>query len=171
MPSIAPLPSLPFTCAPLAGRGIAVLATRAIPANTLLFTEAPLLLLADESHTTAQHTRVLSAFQRLPKPQRATFLGLCSNLPPGPKHADAAVALGVWKANNFCLDSAGTVNGVFALAARLNHACIGGENCRWVWDEAEGLISFWTDTDVAVCCGSAWSGRMETDVTDRRERS
>jgi len=56
----------------------------------------------------------------------------------------------VWKANNFCLDGEGTANGVFALAARLSHACVGGENYRWVWDAVRGELEFWTERDIAV---------------------
>lgn len=71
------------------------------------------------------------------------------------EHSDETVVLGVWKANNFCLDDAGTVNGVFELASRLNHACVGGENCRWEWDAARRVLAFWTVTDVLVStpCG------------------
>lgn len=144
------VPELPFALVPLPGKGIAVLATQAIAANTLLFTEPPLLLLTNESHSIPQATRVLTAFKRLPKERRAALLSLCSNLPPDAVHRDDAVALGVWKANNFCLDSEGTVNGLFALAARLNHSCIGGENCRWEYDHDMQTMSFWTDRDVVV---------------------
>jgi hypothetical protein len=141
---------VPFALAPIPGKGIAVIATQPIPANTLLFTETPLLLLTGASHSIPTKTRFLDEFERLPKDQRAVLLLLCSNLPEGQPHSDEAIALGVWKANNFCLDDEGTVNGLFALAARLNHSCIGGENCRWEYDHDEGTMSFWTDKDVMV---------------------
>ena len=142
--------SSPFKLAALPNKGIAVVATRAIPAGTLLFTEQPLLLLARESHATSHSARVLAGFARLPPAAGSALMDLCSNLAPGA--AEAAVVLGVWKANVFCLDEDGTVNGLFALAARLNHACCGGENCRWEWDSEEGVMRFWTDQDVEVGC-------------------
>jgi hypothetical protein len=148
--TVPELPVCPFALAPIPGKGIAVIATQPIPANTLLFTESPLLLLTDESHSIPQNTRVLTAFARLPKAARVVLLSLCSNLPEEQQHTDEAVTLGVWKANNFCLDGEGTVNGLFALAARLNHSCIGGENCRWVYNHDEATMSFWTDKDVLV---------------------
>ncbi|KAI5854276.1 hypothetical protein BZA05DRAFT_467826 [Tricharina praecox] len=169
-PSLPPLAPLhPFTVTALPGKGLALLATSFIPTGTHLFSESPLLLLtSSSSHALPQSTRVLAGFSLLPPAPRAALLALCSNLPLIPVPTDESTALAVWKANNFCLDSEGTVNGVFALAARLNHACVGGENCRWVWvadgegegkgedggegeGEAErGQIQFWTDRDIAV---------------------
>jgi hypothetical protein len=139
-----------FLVTPLPGKGMSVIATAPIPADTLLFSELPLLLLLDESHSTPLQTRVLAAFNKLPPKPRAGLLSLCSNLDAGRKHADEAIALGVWKANNFCLDSEGTVNGIFELAARLNHACIGGENCRWEWNPETREMAFYTVRDIEV---------------------
>lgn len=161
-----------FMLAPLPGKGMAVIATAPIPAGTLLFTESPLMLLSPLDHQSGQsadsasatpatatttvtphEARVLARFWRCDASQRQAILALCSNLSSlgegGAPTADA-VALGVWKANNFCLDGAGTVNGVFELASRLNHACVGGDNCRWEWDGGPGTVAFWTVRDVVV---------------------
>ncbi|KAF8541343.1 hypothetical protein BDD12DRAFT_878914 [Trichophaea hybrida] len=139
-----PTPQYPFTLTPLANKGISVIATSSIPSNTLLFTESPLLLLSSSSSHCP--TRILSTFHLQPSPQKRLLLSLCSNLPQ--TSSDEEVILGVWKTNNFCLDLEGTVNGVFEIASRLNHACVGGENCRWDWDGERGVLTFWTVKDV-----------------------
>ena len=136
--------------------------------------DAPLVTTTRTPH----EARVLARFWSCGASQRQAILALCSNLScsslpvvagggadggadgggnrtgagvGGPPTADT-VALGVWKVNNFCLDAVGTVNGVFELASRLNHACVGGDNCRWEWDgRGPGTVAFWTVRDVAVC--------------------
>ncbi|KAI5814064.1 hypothetical protein BZA77DRAFT_319521 [Pyronema omphalodes] len=144
-----PQPQPPyFTITPLPGKGMSAITTTRIPSDTLLFTERPLLLLSGPSQSIPLHTRVLTAFHQLHPKSQAAFLSLCSNLSPGEKHTDETIALAVWKANNFCLNSEGSINGVFELAARLNHACVGGDNCRWEWDRETREMRFWTTRDV-----------------------
>jgi hypothetical protein len=150
IPTAPSPPPCPFVLVTIPGKGIGVLATERIPAGTLLFAELPLLLL-DYSGTLPLSVRVLAGYGALPQLQKDGTLSLCSNLPEGKNHPEEDMVLGVWKVNNFCLDDEGLVNGLFLLAARLNHACVGGENCRWEWDLEEGLIRFWTDRDVEVC--------------------
>jgi hypothetical protein len=94
-------------------------------------------------------TRVLVAFAKLDFAQQSEILELCSNLPSLVSPEEAV--LGIWQANNFCLNTDGTANGLFALGARLNHACVGGSNCYWQWDEDKCIIQFWTDKNVEVC--------------------
>jgi len=159
-------PARPFVLAAVAGKGLALLATSSIAAGTHLFSEAPILLLTrSSSHALPQAARVLAGFSQLAAVPRAALLALCSNLPAVPAADDECTALAVWKANNFCLDAGGTTNAVFALAARINHACVGGENCRWTWvrnetqgGERGGEIQFWSERDIVVRPGLSMCG-------------
>lgn len=140
MPALVPSP--PFECRALPGKGIGIVATSFIPAETLLVTAPPLFLI--KSAVDASPGLITAAFEALPTNLSRAYLDLF----PAPDAPDPV--LGVWKANNFCLDSQGIVNGVFDLPSRFNHSCLGGDNARWEWDEEEDLMRFYTDRDIEV---------------------
>lgn len=134
--------SPPFECQILPGKGTGVIATSFIPAETLLITAPPLLLVMSSADATPD--LITAAFKALPTKLSSAYLALFS----APELPDPV--LGVWKANNFCLDSRGIVNGVFDVPSRFNHSCLGGDNARWEWDEEDELISFYADCDIEV---------------------
>jgi len=143
----------PFALLPLPGKGIGVIATRAIPANHLLFAEGPIMLL---SQAATKRDAVLASFAMLSKPAKTAYLSLANGFSePGLLEETEANILGVWKSNNFCLDDEGISNAVFILSSRLNHACIGGENCRWEFemdneDDGRPVMRFYTDRTIEV---------------------
>ncbi|KAG0636652.1 hypothetical protein HOY80DRAFT_341309 [Tuber brumale] len=128
-----------FTIIPLADKGLGAIATITIPANTLLFSEPPLLWITDSSTKIDKAERVSAAFAALSLPLRALFLSLAG----GGGGAETGVE-GVWKCNSFMLTTDGRENAVFALASRINHSCDGGENAYWKWEGGEGRIEFWS---------------------------
>ncbi|KAI5776374.1 hypothetical protein EDC01DRAFT_763323 [Geopyxis carbonaria] len=138
----------PFALRTLPGKGVSVLATLPISADTLLLAAAPLLIL----HTSSgpKPAEILHHFAALPAATQAAYLDLCSGLEAEKEQDQDARVLGVWQCNNFCLDDQGCVNAVFDLPSRLNHACVGRDNCRWQWDEEKGVIRFWAERDVEV---------------------
>lgn len=139
----------PYTVVPIPQKGLSVLSTRSLPSGTHLVTASPLLLLHTKAGCTPE--LILGTFAGLSAETKATYLQLCHGLPERPRPTKDEIVLGVWKCNNFCLDDEGTVNAVFDLPSRLNHACVGGENCVWRWDAEEEVVTFETDREVEVC--------------------
>jgi hypothetical protein len=141
-----------YAVLPLPNKGLSVLSTRRIQANTPLLTAAPLLLIRSATGCSPDGSPelIISAFRLLPAAQKTAYLRLCDGLEEktGRRHTEEERILGVWKCNNFCLDAEGTVNAVFDLPSRLNHACIGGENCCWTWDDGEEEIGFVVEREV-----------------------
>ncbi|KAG0135046.1 hypothetical protein HOY82DRAFT_668194 [Tuber indicum] len=156
-------PSPYFKITHLANKGLGAIATSIIPANTLLFSEQPLLRIAHSSSSSIDRAeRVSVAFAALSLPSRTVFLSLAGG-------AEAGVE-GAWKCNNFMLTPDGRENAVFALASRINHSCDGGENSYWRWEGGEGRIEFWSGRrveegeEITHCYRPDW--RMGT--TNRR---
>ncbi|KAL7275579.1 hypothetical protein RUND412_001477 [Rhizina undulata] len=138
----------PFRLVTLPGKGVSVIATRSIPASTLLFSESPVILVNCAQQTT-KIQRLFKSFSNLSEETKTLYIALCNGQPitePLEPSSNENV-LGIWKTNAFSLDGQGLLNGIFSLSSRLNHACVGSDNCRWEWDVEEKVINFYTDRD------------------------
>ncbi|CUS14177.1 unnamed protein product [Tuber aestivum] len=136
-PTPPPSPSPYFKITGLGEKGLGAIATSTIPANTLLFSESPLLkVLHSPSSGIDKAEQVSAAFTALPAHSQTLFLSLAGG-------AEAGVE-GAWKCNNFMLTTDGLENAVFAHASRINHSCDGGENAYWRWEGGKGRIEFWS---------------------------
>ncbi|RPA92664.1 SET domain-containing protein [Choiromyces venosus 120613-1] len=137
-PALPASPSPYFEIIALPKKGLGAIATTTIPANTLLFSEPPLLWIthSPELEEAEQAEHVNTAFAALSGALQTLFLSLAGGVEAGVE--------GAWKCNNFMLTSDGRENAVFAAASRINHSCNGGENAYWRWEGGKGRIEFWS---------------------------
>lgn len=134
--SNTPLPSLsspPFALSDIPGRGKGLVATRDIPAGTVIFHDRPILVYdpARAPHRTQLESLLLDAISRLNPDTQAAFLSLFNAFA-----GDSL--LGIVETNQYQLvhlEGAETAySGVFPTFSRLNHSC--NPNVMPEWDSA-----------------------------------
>jgi hypothetical protein len=104
---------------PTKTHGLAVFATRRIPAGTLIFSESPLISLSKAVET--DHSIVEEAFNALSKPDRKSYLALYDA-----KKSRITRAASIYYSNCYSTDDFTSSGGscIGSISSRMNHSCI-----------------------------------------------
>jgi hypothetical protein len=99
--------------------GIAVFATRRIPAGTLIFSEPPLISLSKDIET--DHSAIEDAFNALFKPDRKSYLALYDAM-----KSRMSRAASIYYSNCYSTDDFSSSGGscIGPISSRMNHSCI-----------------------------------------------
>jgi len=115
------------------GKGLGIFALVDIPANTVLLSEAPLVILQDTGTRVDPLEVSLAA---LSPERRASFLSL-SHYSSNPNES---IARSIVYSNGYSIKN-DMATGLFETASRINHSCV--PNSSYIWKDGAERIIFW----------------------------
>jgi hypothetical protein len=132
-----------FTIEAIPSKGKGLVASKAIPAGTLLISEPPLFTTASLTNAETIEKDLQAIVRALPKEGQKAFLFLHNNFPGQPNPFSNII-----RSNGYPLGPNSDVGGIFPLIARMNHSC--RPNAQHRWNPARGEQTVYAVRDVAA---------------------
>lgn len=132
-----------FTIEAIPSKGKGLVASKAIPAGTLLISEPPLFTTASLTNAETIEKDLGAIVRALPREGQKAFLFLHNNFPGQPNPFSNII-----RSNGYPLGPNSEVGGIFPLIARMNHSC--RPNAQHAWNDKLGRQTVYAVRDVAA---------------------
>ncbi|PQE18911.1 SET domain-containing 5 protein [Rutstroemia sp. NJR-2017a BVV2] len=124
-----------WTIKPIPGKGLGVVAARAIAPGTLLFHESPLLTTETLKNPATTERDLAQLIRALPKESQRAYLSLHNNYPGQPSPLSNII-----RSNAYPLGPSSSVGGVFKDISRINHSCLPTSQHSWNESRKEFVV-------------------------------
>ncbi|PQE10867.1 SET domain-containing 5 protein [Rutstroemia sp. NJR-2017a BBW] len=124
-----------WTIKRIPGKGLGVVATRAIAPGTLLFHESPLLTTETLTNPATTEKDLAQLLRALPKESQRAYLSLHNNYPGQPSPLSNII-----RSNAYPLGPSSSVGGVFKDISRINHSCLPTSQHSWNESRKEFVV-------------------------------